>query len=341
MTRSLPVLLIPIAVAGAQRQDAVDATALIKSVAEKARNAKRWEGEALLRSRPEGGEIPLRFSIEGPSSAGPARARLEILGGSNPLVRLCDGTNRSTYSVRSNQFWTAEYSSIDSCAYPFTEWSRLDSLITAPKVAGPGSLKLPDRTVKCTVVGGDVAAQDSMPAGRRTLCVDSAGFVWIYRIQNTAGDVWNFSFSWQARAFLARSADVWKFEPPETAARTAPPSVEPDLPDVAEPATSSPELPKNIYRIGGKVQAPTLIRQVEPKYTKAARKALIQGTVLFSVVIGLDGTPSDLEITRSLDPGLDREAMEAVAKWRFHPAVRDGKAVASLATIEVNFKLVK
>jgi len=38
---------------------------------------------------------------------------------------------------------------------------------------------------------------------------------------------------------------------------------------------------------------------------------------------------------------LDEKAIEAVEQWRFTPGMKDGKAVAVLATVEVNFKLRK
>ena len=55
-------------------------------------------------------------------------------------------------------------------------------------------------------------------------------------------------------------------------------------------------------------------------------------------VIQTDPLP-DLQVVQSLDPGLDRKAIEAVSKWRFQSSVRDGNPVAVVATFEVNFKL--
>jgi TonB family protein len=37
--------------------------------------------------------------------------------------------------------------------------------------------------------------------------------------------------------------------------------------------------------------------------------------------------------------GLDEKALEAVRKWRFEPAMKDGHAVNVLVSIEVNFRL--
>jgi TonB family protein len=95
-----------------------------------------------------------------------------------------------------------------------------------------------------------------------------------------------------------------------------------------------------VYRIGGGVSAPTLLFKVEPEYSEEARKAKFQGTVVLYVVVDEKGMPQQLRVLRPLGLGLDEKAIEAVQKWRFKPGVKDGKAVAVAATIEVNFRLL-
>jgi protein TonB len=94
------------------------------------------------------------------------------------------------------------------------------------------------------------------------------------------------------------------------------------------------------YRIGGAVSAPTILSKVEPEYSEEARKAKWQGTVVLSLVVDAQGRPQGLKVARSLGLGLDQKAMEAVAKWRFRPGMKDGKPVPVIATIEVNFRLL-
>jgi TonB family protein len=94
------------------------------------------------------------------------------------------------------------------------------------------------------------------------------------------------------------------------------------------------------YRIGGGVSQPTLISKVEPEYSEEARKAKWQGTVVLQLVVDEHGMPQQMRVTRSLGLGLDQKAMEAVAKWRFKPGLKDGKPVPVIATIEVNFRLL-
>lgn len=95
-----------------------------------------------------------------------------------------------------------------------------------------------------------------------------------------------------------------------------------------------------VYRIGGGVSTPIPIYRVEPEYSEEARKAKFQGTVVLSIVIDERGIPTNFKVVRPLGLGLDEKAIEAVQKWRFKPGYRDGKAVAVLATVEVNFRLL-
>ena len=94
------------------------------------------------------------------------------------------------------------------------------------------------------------------------------------------------------------------------------------------------------YRIGGGVSAPQLLFKVEPEYSEEARKAKFQGTVVLYIVVDEKGLPRDLKVVRPLGLGLDEKALEAVTKWRFKPGYKDGRPVAVVATIEVNFRLL-
>jgi protein TonB len=94
------------------------------------------------------------------------------------------------------------------------------------------------------------------------------------------------------------------------------------------------------YRIGGSVSQPMLISKVEPEYSEEARKAKWQGTVQLEVVIDEQGMPKDFRVKRALGLGLDQKALEAVAKWRFKPGMKDGKPVSVIALIDVSFRLL-
>ena len=95
-----------------------------------------------------------------------------------------------------------------------------------------------------------------------------------------------------------------------------------------------------VFRVGGGVSAPRLIKKVEPEYSEAARKAKYQGTVVLAVQVWEDGKAHNVRIIRSLGLGLDEKALEAVLQWRFAPGMKDRKPVKVAATIEVNFRLL-
>lgn len=99
------------------------------------------------------------------------------------------------------------------------------------------------------------------------------------------------------------------------------------------------ELPAGVFRVGGGVTPPRLEAKVEPQYTEEARGARIQGTVVLSVDIDPQGIATNIEVARSVEPGLDQKAIESVRQWRFRPGMKDGAPVTVRATIEVNFRL--
>jgi len=98
----------------------------------------------------------------------------------------------------------------------------------------------------------------------------------------------------------------------------------------------------NVYTPGvGGVSDPKLIYEVKPNYTADAIRGKIQGVVVMEVEVLANGSvdPRRIRITRSLDPGLDREAVTAVRQWRFRPSMLMGQPVASRVTVELGFSL--
>jgi len=95
-----------------------------------------------------------------------------------------------------------------------------------------------------------------------------------------------------------------------------------------------------VFRVGGGVSAPTVLFQIDPEYSEEARKAKYSGTVLLAVTVDTEGHARDIHVVKSLGMGLDEKAMEAVAKWKFKPGMKNGMAVNVRAQIEVNFRLL-
>ena len=63
----------------------------------------------------------------------------------------------------------------------------------------------------------------------------------------------------------------------------------------------------------------------------------ISGTVLLSVVVTQQGEPKDPKVVKSLEKDIDQSALEAVMKWQFSPATKDGKPVATRVSVEIRF----
>ncbi len=96
-----------------------------------------------------------------------------------------------------------------------------------------------------------------------------------------------------------------------------------------------------IYEAGSGVTYPTLIRLEQPRYTDQARRARIGGSVELRAIILPDGTVGEIRVVKSLDRqyGLDEEAVAAARKWLFRPGTREGKPVAVIVTLILEFKL--
>lgn len=75
-------------------------------------------------------------------------------------------------------------------------------------------------------------------------------------------------------------------------------------------------------------------------YPKKAVKDGVEGRVVVSFVVNVDGSLTDATVTRSVRKDLDKEALRVVEdmpKWE--PATRDGKPVSSTFSVPVTFKL--
>lgn len=96
----------------------------------------------------------------------------------------------------------------------------------------------------------------------------------------------------------------------------------------------------SVYLVGGDVTPPRVLHKTEPEYTDEARQYKISGSCLLRIVVMPDGRADDIEVVRSVYPGLDLKAMQAVSQWEFEPATKNGVPVAVYATVEVNFRLL-
>jgi TonB family protein len=94
-----------------------------------------------------------------------------------------------------------------------------------------------------------------------------------------------------------------------------------------------------VYTVGNGVSAPVPIYKTEPPYTKEAKAAKLEGTVVLQIIVGSDGSVNSVKVVKEIDKGLTENAVNTVKTWKFKPATKDGKPVPCKVSVEVNFKL--
>jgi TonB family protein len=87
------------------------------------------------------------------------------------------------------------------------------------------------------------------------------------------------------------------------------------------------------------VRPPVPLHKVDPAYVRTAEDEHVEGAVKLAAVIGKDGRVDQIELLSGIDARLDHSAEEALGKWLFEPALRDGAPIAVDAVFEVPFRL--
>ena len=93
------------------------------------------------------------------------------------------------------------------------------------------------------------------------------------------------------------------------------------------------------YQPGAGIDPPTLVKEIRPTYTDAARRQAIEGDVVLEIVVRNDGSVGSVRVRRTLGGGLEQKAIDAVRQWRFIPAKRHGTPVDVVVDVSVEFKL--
>lgn len=94
-----------------------------------------------------------------------------------------------------------------------------------------------------------------------------------------------------------------------------------------------------IYVPGGDVSAPVPVVSPEAEFSDEARRQKFQGICMISVIVDAQGNPQNPRVVQPLGMGLDEKAIEAVLKYKFKPARKNGKPVPVRILVEVNFRL--
>jgi protein TonB len=84
---------------------------------------------------------------------------------------------------------------------------------------------------------------------------------------------------------------------------------------------------------------PVPLRKVDPKYPPALITARVQGDVILYAIIRRDGSVDSIQLVKGLEPRLDQNAMEALARWKFRPAERKGEPIELEAIVRIPFRV--
>ena len=110
--------------------------------------------------------------------------------------------------------------------------------------------------------------------------------------------------------------------------------------EVVPPPPLPPPAPSEaVYPDGPVTQATPLPGSTPPpSYPSRALRRNESGTVMVQATIGVDGFPESITVTRgSGSRDLDRAAVDAVRRWRFQPATRDGRPTTGMVNIPITF----
>jgi TonB family protein len=139
----------------------------------------------------------------------------------------------------------------------------------------------------------------------------------------------------EADALRSKAMAMRATQPPPSAAQMRTPGMPPPPPPPPPPGDR--EVP-NAIRLAAGQQPPVKIKDAKPEYPQDAKDAGVQGIVILDATIDEQGDVANVRVVRSV-PMLDQAAMDAVREWKFQPALLNGKPVAVIVTMTVNFTL--
>jgi TonB family protein len=95
----------------------------------------------------------------------------------------------------------------------------------------------------------------------------------------------------------------------------------------------------SVHRQSTVDQKARLLTIFQPDSNDFAQKAGVAGVALYHVVVGADGKPAEIAVGRPIGFGLDENAVAAIRKAAFAPAMKDGKPVPVLLDLLVQFRI--
>jgi protein TonB len=102
----------------------------------------------------------------------------------------------------------------------------------------------------------------------------------------------------------------------------------------------TPYVPPHVPVLVGARPDPRFARALQPDYPPSERRAEREGRVTVRVLVGIDGRVKQIElVSAASDQFFEATRRQALEKWRFTPATRDGIPEEAWRTMSVTFVL--
>jgi TonB family protein len=88
------------------------------------------------------------------------------------------------------------------------------------------------------------------------------------------------------------------------------------------------------------VACPEPIAKADPKYPPELIKEHVRGQIVLYAIIRKDGSVDSIQVVRGLDPQLDKNAIEALAQWKFRPGTKAGVPTDFEGVVYVPFSYI-
>ena len=111
-----------------------------------------------------------------------------------------------------------------------------------------------------------------------------------------------------------------------------------DLENTA-PSTPGPDLTVPDIDPSSGITEPKTKYSVKPTYPKNARRAEKEGKVVLKAIITVEGVAKDITAETNLGFGFEEAAIAALKKFKFTPAMENGKAIEYVVRVPFEFKL--
>ena len=114
-----------------------------------------------------------------------------------------------------------------------------------------------------------------------------------------------------------------------------------EISKAASPAP--PEIKSNdekIYNLKDVDVQPKVVRKIVPRYPYKAQGKGIEGKVLIGFTVDKEGHVQDPKVVNAEPKGVfEKTALDTIVKYKFKPAIKDGKSVSSFVNVPITFDL--